>query len=126
MSQERERLLNLAAERAADRRHQLAWVFSQYMSSQAIPRAVLSSELGCNETVLRSLALCLRTRSERFADDVGAIAARFVVEPAVLARIVRHVEALEAMGGARKAKGGTLLAARKRRNEKDKDDDTSQ
>lgn len=114
MSHVDERLIKLAAERAAERPHHLAWVFSQYMSSQAIPLATLAAELGCSEAVMPRLALCLRPRSERFADDVSAIAAEFVVEPGVLARVVRHVEALEAMTVGRKTKRGMLMAARRR------------
>lgn len=127
MSQVEERLIKLAAERAAERRHHLAWVFSQYMSSRAIPPAALARELGCSEAVIPGLALCLRPRSERFADDVSAIAAMFVVEPAVLARIVRHVEALEAMTVGGTTTRGMLMAARKRRIERAaRDDDPSQ
>src|SRR5437773_8746576 len=97
MSQVEEHLIKLAAERAAERRNHLAWVFSQYMSSQAISRAALAAELGCSEAVMTRLALCLRPRSERFADDVAAITAKFAVEAPALARIVRHVDALAAM-----------------------------
>jgi hypothetical protein len=126
VSQAEERLLKLTAERAAERRHHLAWVFSRYVSSQAIPLAVLASELGCSDAVLQSLALCLRPRAERFADDVGAIAAKFDVDRVALARVVRHVEALEAMTVSGKTKRGMLMAARKRRTQKgDKDDDPS-
>src|SRR2546426_11918625 len=93
MSQVDERLMRLAAERAAGRPNHLAWVFSQYVSSQAISRAALATELGCSEAVMPRLALCLRPRSERFVEDVSAIATKFVVDRAALARIVRQVEA---------------------------------
>ena len=126
MSQLKERLLNLAAERAVERRHYLGWVLSQYMSSLAIPLAVLATELGCSEAVMPRLALCLRPRSERFVEDVSAIATKFVVDRAALARIVRHVEALEAMTVGGKKQRGMLMAARKRRiAEADKDDEPS-
>jgi hypothetical protein len=126
MSQVDEHLMRLAAERAAGRWHHLAWVFSQYMSSQAISPAALAAELRCSEAVIPRLALCLRPRSARFAEDVATIAAKFAVEAPALARIVRHVDALAAMAVGGKTKSGMLMAARKRRTEKtDKDDDPS-
>jgi len=126
MSQVDERLMRLAAERAAGRPNHLAWVFSQYVSTQAISRAALAAELGCSEAVMPRLTLCLRPRSERFADDVAAIASKFAVEAPALARIVRHVDALAAMAAGGKTKGGMLMAARKRRTqEADEDDDLS-
>ncbi len=126
MSQVEEHLIELAAERAAERRNHLAWVFSHYMASRGISPAALAAELGCGEAVMPRLALCLRPRSECFADDVTAIATKFAVESPVLARIVRHVDALEAMAVGGKTKRGMLMAARKRRTRKaDKDDDAS-
>ena len=118
MSESGERLIKLAAERAAERRNHLAWVFAQYMASQAISLPALAAELGCSEAVMPRLALCLRPRSNWFADDVTAIAAEFAAESAVLARIVRHVDALEAMAVGTKTKNGVLMAARKRRTRK--------
>lgn len=126
MNQAEEHLIQLAAVRAAERRNHLAWVFARYMVSRAISPAALAAELGSNEAVMPRLALCLRPRSESFGDDVIAIAAKFAIESPVLARIVRHVDALEAMAVGGKTKSGMLMAARKRRTQKtDKDDDPS-
>ncbi len=115
MSAREEWLLALAAERAARRPNFLGWLLSQYLSSEGISPEALAAELGCTETDVRRLNLCLRPRSNRFSQDINAIASKLSVDGMVLARIVRRAEALEAMAGRKLTGRGSLMAARRRR-----------
>lgn len=115
MSAEEEGLLKRAADRAAQRPAYMAWVLSQYVSNQGISPTELVAELRSSQRATTSLALCLRPRPDRFVDDVNAMTAKFGVDGVTLARIVKHVEAIEAMAGRSAAASGTLMAARVRR-----------
>ena len=117
MNQREKRLLRLAADRAAQRPPFLGWVLSQYVSSQGMSQTALTAELRCGETAVWRLALCLKPRPNRFAEDVAMIASKVVVDAAALARIIRHVQAIDVMSGRGVAERGALMAARSRRAE---------
>ena len=117
MNQREKRLLRLAADRAARRPALLGWVLSRYVSSQGTSYTALTAELGCNEAAMWRLALCLRPRSDRFAEDVAMIASKLSVDAAALARVIRHVQAIDVMSGRGVAERGALMAARSRRAE---------
>lgn len=124
MKEQKEQLLGRAGARAAQRPAFMAWVLSQYMAGQNISRSDLSAELGCTEQALTRLSLCLRPRSKQFADDIERITSILRVNGLALVRIVRRVEAVEAMSGPGVTEHGTLMAARKRpRNDSAKVDD---
>ncbi len=124
MNQREKRLLTLAADRTAERPALLGWVLSRYVSSQGISPTALTAELGCSEAAMWRLALCLRPRSDRFAEDVALIASKLSVDEAALARIVRHVQAIDVMSDHSVAERGTLMAARSRRaKEQEKESD---
>ena len=105
-----------AAERATARPEYLGWVLARYMESEALAWPAVAQVLGTSEPFDR-LALCLRPRTESFAQDVSAIAKRFRLDAAALGRIVRLVDALHAMTrtAAASSAAGALLAARRKR-----------
>jgi len=78
-------------------------------------QTALTAELRCEETAIWRLALCLKPRPNRFAEDVAMIASKLVVDAAALARIIRHVQAIEVMSSRGVAERGTLMAAKRRR-----------
>lgn len=114
MNRREKQLLRIAAKRAAQRPAFLGWILSNYASSQRLSNAALAAELRCSEATLLRLGICLRPRPNRFVADVAAIASKLEVDEGVLARIVRHVEALEVMSDRGAAAGGALLAAKTR------------
>ena len=69
---------------------------------------------------LHRIRLCLRPRSQSFADDVGQIARKFDTDATILAQVIRHVEALEGMKDSSEVEkannAGLLMAARGRPN----------
>jgi len=77
----------------------------------------LTAELGCSEAAIWRLAICLRPRSDRFAEDVALIASKLSVDEVALARIIRQVQAIEVMSGRGVAERGAMMAARSRRAE---------
>ena len=115
MNRREEELLKLAADRAGERPALLGWVLSRYVKGQNMTMGALLDELNCSASALWRLALCRRPRSDRFRDDVAMIASNLAINAAALLRIIRHVEALEAMKAGRVAESGALMAARKRR-----------
>ena len=117
MNQREKRLLRLAADRAARRPALMGSVLSRYISSQGMSYTALTAELGCSEAAIWRLAICLRPRSDRFAEDVALIASKLSVDEVALARIIRQVQAIEVMSGRGVADRGALMAARSRRAE---------
>lgn len=101
------------AARAAERRPAfLASVFAAYRRVEHIDEEDLARILGIPAEHVCGLALCLRPRPEVFVEDVHQIAERFHVDPHVLAGIIRHVEALEAIQPAITGTGQVAAAAR--------------
>lgn len=124
MTAGRDEILARAAERTATRPEYLGWVLTRYMDVEALDWLAMARLLG-TPTPFARVALCLRPRQERFAEDVTAIAERFGLDAAALARIVRHVDALCAMaGGDHEPSGeqGTLLAARTKERHDDRNE----
>lgn len=123
MKKEPKELFRIAAERASQRPAFLGWVLAHYVSrSHATPQS-LAAELGVSEKQMNNLALCLRPRPERFAQDIDAIATKFSVDRLALARIVRHVEAVARLVQDAESGSGMLLAARRRTTPEGKRDD---
>ena len=117
MNQREKRLLRLAADRAARRPALMGSVLSRYVSRQGMSYTALTAELGCSEAAIWRLAICLRPRSDRFAEDVALIASKLSVDEVALARIIRQVQAIEVMSGRGVAERGAMMAARSRRAE---------
>jgi len=115
MSDRQEALLELAAKRAARRPEYLGWILAEYLASEGKPVVTLQAELRCDEGAMRRLALCRRPRHERFEGDITRIATVLGLDGAVLAGIVRRVQALEAMAAPGVVDRGFLMAARERR-----------
>lgn len=98
--------------------HFLASALAAYARSERLDERGLAAALGCAAETLAPLRLCRRPRPEppAFRDDVARIAARFGVDPAALAQVVRRADALDALRRG-VADTGLLAAAR------DRDDD---
>ncbi len=111
-------LLARAALRAAERTDYLAWVFGRYAETERDTEQEFCAILSISALDFRRLCLCLRPRHDSFVQDVEQIAAKFEFDAGELARIVRHVEATEAMkqytAEQRIEEAGLLLAARAR------------
>jgi hypothetical protein len=114
-----ERLLAYTAQRAKARPEYLAWVLARYVEREHLSEGELEQRLGIAAHDLPHLALCLRPRTDHFADDVRQISARFNIDPSVLATIVRLVESLEALAAGNvpeaSESAGLLMAARARK-----------
>ncbi|GIW03496.1 MAG: hypothetical protein KatS3mg059_0116 [Thermomicrobiales bacterium] len=111
------------AARAAERRPAfLASVFAAYRRAEHLDEQGLARILGIPAEQVCGLALCLRPRPEVFGEDVHQIAGRFHVDPHVLAGIIRHVEALEAMQPAITGTGQIAAAARDAAEPPDEDE----
>ena len=114
MSEQEDRLMAIAGERASLHADYLAWVFQRYLVIEDQTEEQLAQTLGAGIVTLRRLAVCLRPRSGRFADDVMALAERFRLDPSELAHVVRLVGSTVAMDSAGERANGALLAARSR------------
>jgi len=112
-------LLERVAIRAATRPEYLGWVLARYAAAEDTTDAMIAKMLNVPEEDLRRVRLCLRPRSQSFADDVGQLARKFGLDAATLATMVRHVDALEGMkdfdAAAPASDAGVLMAARARK-----------
>ncbi|MBI2928744.1 MAG: hypothetical protein HYY24_24030 [Verrucomicrobia bacterium] len=117
-SSEKFALLARAAHRASVKPDYLAWVFARYADAERKTDEELAGLIGASMIDLRRLRLCLIPRSESFAADVQQIARMFGLDAGRLAKMIRHVEALQGMADDREAEGvgevGLLMAARAR------------
>lgn len=113
---DRQYLLALAAERAADRPRYFAWVLRRYADAESLSPEALADRLNMTPDGLVGLSLCFRPRAETFAADLKAVAIRYGADLGILAGLVRQVEALDALAEGRPASAerGWLLAARQR------------
>ena len=125
-------ILAHAARRAQSHPQYLAWVLARYGALQHVSAEHLADILGVTPRDWLRLGLCLRPRAAHFAEDIRQMSARFQADPAMLARVVRLVESVEAMSAenaqAATTEGGLLMAARARKkrslhSDKKKDDD---
>jgi hypothetical protein len=114
-----ERVFAHAAGRTQAYPQYLGWVLSRYRELENCSEHDLMKALGVSSRDLLRLYLCLRPRVEHFSEDITQISAKFSVDAAVLANIVRLVEAVEVLdstqAGASPQEAGFLLAARTRR-----------
>jgi hypothetical protein len=112
-------LLARAAGRAATRPEYLGWILARYAEVEAKSDEQVAEMLGASVQDLYRLRLCLRPRLESFAADVQQIAGKFELDAGDLARVIRHVEALEGMKEDREdgaaSQVGLMMAARARR-----------
>ncbi len=111
-------LLGRMAGRAADRSEYLGWVLARYADSEQSTDEMMARLLRVPAQDLYRIRLCLRPRRRSFAEDVGQIARKFGANEAILAQVIRHVEALEGMkdssGVEQTSDAGLLMAARQR------------
>ena len=111
-------LLARAARRASERPEYLAWVFGRYAETEQASEQEFCTILRISALDFQRLGLCLRPRHDSFVKDVKQIAARFELNVGELAKILRHVEAMEAMkqdtGEQMIKEVGLMLAARAR------------
>lgn len=112
-------LLQGMAHRAMMRSQYLAWVFARYSEAEQKTDEVIARMLKLPVRNLDRVRLCLRPRPQLFEDDIGQVAARFGLDASALAKIVRHVDAVEGMSDlesiASKRETGLFMAARARR-----------
>ena len=122
-----ERLLAYTAQRAKARPEYLAWVLARYVELEHISEDELTHRLDITLGDVPHLALCLRPRADHFADDVRQISAKFNINPAVLATVVRLVDSAEALAAAGAGEAprnaGLLMAARVRKRRPTDNDD---
>ena len=111
-------LLARVARRASQRPDYLGWVFGLYSRAEGATEQDFCTRLGISTLDFQRLHLCLRPREQSFAVGVAQITAKFELDAGELARIIRHVEAMEAMkqesGECELEDVGLLLAARAR------------
>lgn len=107
--------LNHFAARVATDPSFLAHALAEYARSESMDDAGLAAALGCAITELAKLRLCgvPRTEPDHFRADVASIAARFGMDAATLAGVVRRGQSLARLRQAHTAgEPGFLLAAR--------------
>jgi hypothetical protein len=121
-----DRLLAYTAQCAKARPEYLAWVLERYVELEHLSAEELARRLGITAHDLLHLALCLRPRTDHFADDVRQISIKFNINPAVLATVVCLVESAEALAtrdtGQAQTEFGLLMAARVRKQSPTHDD----
>ena len=111
------RLFEHAARRAAGQPAFMASVFARFGALDDVADEAMPSLLGCSADAYLRLSLC-RAPHRATADDLRQLAAFAGADPVALARIVRRVEAVDALAsGARARARSTLLAAREREDE---------
>lgn len=112
------RMFVYAARRAQAHPHYLGWVLARYSTLENIAEPDLVNILGTTCHDLARLSLCLRPRTDCFAEDIAHINTRFNLDVGTLAQIVRFVESVEAMArpdtNTMAAESGLLMAARVR------------
>lgn len=113
------RVLARAANRAKVHPDYLGWILARYRELEKVSEHTLVDLLGTTSRDLPRLELCLRPRGNHFTEDIRQISAKFNVDTAALAKIVRLVESVEVMAatGARavSTESGLLMAARTRK-----------
>ena len=109
-------LLRRAAQRAGQQPFFLAWSLLAYARAEGLDDDGLAAALGCDPASLPALLLCRRPEGEgtMFRADVEAIAGRFGLDAARLARLIRTADTVVAWAGAATDQVGGLLAARDR------------
>ncbi len=111
-------VFELATRRVRARPEYLGWVLARFIESEHKTDKELADFLSTSVDNLNRMGLCLRPRSEFFAEDVSQIARKFGVKVADLASIARHVEVLEGMRDERAEESSTrlglMMAARAR------------
>lgn len=116
------RVLAYAANRAKVHPDYLGWVLARYRELEKISEHNLVDILGTTSRDLPRLGLCLRPREDHFAEDIEQISAKFNVDAAALAKIVRLVESVEVMAAtdtrAVSTESGLLMAARTRKKKR--------
>lgn len=116
------KILAHAVERAKNHPGYLGWIFARYMAIEKISEHGLLRLLGSSVLDLSRLGLCLRPRQDHFANDIEQIAAKFNLESAALANVVRLVESVHAMetltSQTVSADSGVLMAARARKQKR--------
>jgi hypothetical protein len=114
-----ERVFARAASRTQAHPQYLGWVLGRYKELENQSEHDLMKALGVSSQDLLRLYLCLRPRTDHFAEDITQISAKFNVDAMALANIVRLVEAVEVIGSAQTPasppEAGFLMAARTRR-----------
>lgn len=126
------RLLAHAARRTRFHPAYLGWILHRYGELENRSADDLAKLLGISALDLSRLSLCLRPRTDHFADDIKQIREKFHMDAAALAGVIRLVESVEAIATLptdTEAPGsGLLMAARARkkqrtRQEKQRDGD---
>lgn len=116
------RVLAYAANRANAHPDYLGRVLARYRELEKISEHGLANILGTTSRDLPRLGLCLRPRVGHFAEDIEQISAKFNVDTAALAKIVRLVESVEVMAAtdsrAVSTESGLLMAARARKKKR--------
>ena len=127
-----ERVFAYAASRAQTHPQYLGWILSRYKELESHSEHDLMKALGVSNRDLLRLHLCLRPRADHFSQDITQISAKFSIDAAALANIIRLVESAEVIGSTQTAappsEAGLLMAARtrkksRRRQEQQRHDD---
>ena len=106
-------LLRRAAERAGQLPFYLASSFLAYARAEGLDDAGLAASVGCDLASLPLVLLCRRPTGEGavFRADVEAIAERFSLNAARLARLIRSADVVVALGDVGSDRASQLLAA---------------
>jgi hypothetical protein len=100
----------------------MGWSLARYGQVEKKTDQDLARSLSLSIHDFHRLQFCLRPRHESFSADVQQIADHFGIDSTSLAKMIRHVDVLEAMRGDGVANqdsdAGLLMAARARSNGK--------
>jgi len=112
-------VLRRAAARARTRPEFLGRVLATYQHIEGITETRLRKHLVVSVANWPRLELCLRPRPEAFLKDVTQIAQGFGIDRAMLAAVIRRVDAVEIIQRREQpGQAGTLLAARARKQKR--------
>lgn len=98
-SSERFASLRRAADRAATQQSFMAYLLARWGEAKGLKWDEAAEVLGCTDESVHRLALCLRPNPSlgSFAEDVERIASYARIDPGALARVVREVDAVQAL-----------------------------
>lgn len=115
-------ILQHAARRAAAHTPLMASVFARYGALAGVAGKAMPSLLGCSAEDYVRLSLC-RAPRQATADDLRQLATFAGADLAALARVVRRVQAIDALGAGAQAQARSMLLAARDRDDAAPPDD---
>ena len=106
--------LRRAADRVSTNRSFMAYLLARWGEIKGLSWSEAAERIGCTDDTIHRLAFCRRPdpSADRFADNVEHIAYYARIDPGVLARLVRQVDAIQALRETRPLRDASAAEAR--------------